>query len=218
MATLNLISSLLHEMYDGGRIKSTSLTLSQRDMLQYVKLGYANVMRNMWLSLNKGETNDEYYFFTGVLQPKTFNVEKGYSFKIVDMTDTPTIRMPQNNHIFEVRLIGEGCESMGEPIPQVQPGEAKFYTGADFSTYSFFELVGSKLRIYNAGDCVKEAEVLALYDDPDAEIPDDIGFDVIKAVLKDVFDVKTFDRVKIDDNSNQLIHEIKSRLGIAATQ
>jgi hypothetical protein len=218
MATLKRIASLLQEMYDGGRIKVSNLTMENRDMLEYVKLGYAAVMRDMWLSLNKGKTTDEYYFFTGLLKPRKFPLKEGRQVRIVDMSEASTIRMPQNNHLFEVMPIGSGCAEGGEPIPMCQPAEAKFYKGGDFVGYTFFEPRGSELLVYNVGECIKEVEVTALYDDPESDIPNDLAFNVIKSVLKDVFGIKEIDRVKIDDNSNMLIHQLKSQLGMAAAQ
>ena len=197
----------------------TNITLGQRDMLEFVKLGYAAVMRDMWLALNKGNTTDEYYFFTGLLVPRTFKLsESVHNPRIADMSDASVIRMPQNNHLFEVLPVGEGCTDGGDPIPMVQPAEAKFYKSAEYSDLTFFEPRGKKLYIYNVDACITEVEVTALYDDEDADIPADISFAVIKSVLKDVFAVKEIDRVKIDDNSNMLIHQLKSQLGIAAPQ
>ncbi len=218
MAKLGHIAQLLQELYDGGRIKVTNLTLEHRDMLEYVKLGYAAVMRDMWLALNKGDTTDEYYFFTGLLKPRKFPLRAGRQIRIVDMSSVSLIRMPKNNHLFEVMPIGEDCGQDEEPIPMCQPAEAKFYKGGEYDGFSFFEPRGDTLRVYNVGECIKEVEVTALYDDEDADIPSDIGFAIIKAVLKDVFGVKEIDRVKIDDNSNMIIHQIKSQLGMTAAQ
>jgi len=219
MATLGHIAALLQEMYDGGRIKATNITLEHRDMLEYVKLGYANVMRNMWLTLNKGNTTDEYYFFTGILTPREFDVTGEKNPRVVDMTGVSLIRMPQNNHLFEVLPVAEqDCIDGGEPIPMVQPAEAKFYKGADYTGVQFFEPKGSKLYIYNLPSCIKKVEVTTLYDDEEAEIPADIGFDIIKAVLRDVLGVKEIDRVKIDDNGSAMMRQIKQQLGVAAPQ
>lgn len=218
MATLGHIAQLLQELYDGGRIKVTSLTLEHRDMLEYVKLGYANVMRNMWLALNKGDTTDEYYFFTGMLTPRTIKLKEGRNPRIADMSEYSVIRMPRNNHLFEVLPMGEGCTDGGKAIPMVQPGEGKFYNDSEYAGITFFEPRGRKLFVYNVGECITELEVTALWDDEDSDIPADISFDIIKSVLKDVLMVKDIDRVKIDDNSNMLIHQLKSQLGMAATQ
>jgi hypothetical protein len=218
MATLGHIASLLHEMYDGGRIKVTNLTFEERDMLEYVKLGYANVMRNMWLTLNKGNTTDEYYFFTGLLTPREFDVNGSGRVREVDMSGVSLIRMPQNNHLFEVLPVGSECAEGGNAIPMVQPAEAKFYRSGEYADLTFFEPRGNKLYIYNLGDCIKQVEVTSLYDDEKADIPADIAFDVIKSVLKDVFGIKEIDRVKIDDNSNAMMRQIKSQIGIAAAQ
>lgn len=187
-------------------------------MLEYVKLGYAAVMRDMWLALNRGNTTDEYYFFTGMLTPRTIKLKEGRSPRIADMSAYSVIRMPQNNHLFEVLPMGEGCTDGGEPIPMVQPAEGKFYKGAEYAGIPYFEPRGGKLFVYNVGECITELEVTALWDDEDSDIPADLGFNIIKSVLKDVFGVKEIDRVKIDDNSNAFIHQLKSQLGMAATQ
>ncbi len=187
-------------------------------MLEYVKLGYAAVMRDMWLALNKGDTTDEYYFFTGLLTPRTFPLAEGRQVRIADMSSASVIRMPQNNHLFEVMPVGQDCISGGDPIPMCQPAEAKFYKGGEYVDFTFFEPRGKKLYVYNVPECITDLEVTALYDDEDANIPSDIGFNVIKSVLKDVFGVKEIDRVKIDDNSNMLIHQLKSQLGMTAAQ
>ena len=220
MATLGHIAALLQEMYDGGRVKSTNQTFGQRDMLEYVKLGYANVMRNLWLTLNKGKTTDEYYFFTGLLVPKEFEVSEAKSgnVRIADMSGVSVIRMPKNNHLFEVLPVGSDCAEGGDAIPMVQPAEAKFYRSGEYADITFFEPRSNKLFIYNLPACVKKVEVTSLYDDEESDIPADIAFDVIKSILKDIFGIKEIDRVKIDDNGSAVMRQIKQQLGIAAPQ
>lgn len=219
MASLRKVSEVLLNLYNNGRVKVTNITLGEQDMLEHVSFAYANVMRNFWLAMNKKNSGDEYYFYASLLAPKKFTVSKwdGNARRIVSMTGVPVIRMPENSHIFEVLPVGE-CGRTEVGLSQVQPGEEKFYLEPEFSDVQFFSLRGDSLHVYNLPECVTDVEVTALYDDPEADVPNDICFDVIGMVMKTVFGVKNIDRTKIDDNSNQLIHQLKQQLGIVAPQ
>lgn len=221
MASLAKISDVLLNLYNNGRVKVTDMTLDARDMQEYAQMAYANIMRQLWLALQKKEIDEENYFFSSILDVKTFDVSKwnGKQPRHIDLSGVPIIRLPQNTHIFEVTPRSGGqCEVDEKPLVPVQPGEEKFYTGPDYSGFQFASVRGDRVLLYNLPECIEKVDVTATYVQTDSEIPDDIAWDVVKEILKTVFGVREFGMNKVDDNSNKLSEELKQRLGIAVPQ
>lgn len=214
---LETVSHILNEFYYNGVVKTDSRQLDRFTMLEYCKLAYANVMRNLWVAFKKQGFGNEYYFFTGALGRKTFKVGEvnAKGRRTVDMTGVPVIRLPQNMHIFNLTPVNKaGCDC--PIITLVAPAEERFY-GAAFSNYTYASPIGSFIDCYNLPDCIEEVEVEAVYDDPLADIPNDIAADVIKFVLVDMLKVKNINVDKVDDsNPNEFMQQIKSRLSDTA--
>lgn len=219
---LETISYIIEDLYYNGVVKSNSRQLTRNTILEYCKLGYANVMRNLWFTFKKQGFGNEQYFFTGSLTRKIFDlgeVDKN-GRRCVDISNYPIIRLPKNMHIFSVRPINEiNCNSDLEIATQVMPGEVNFYTNDTFNGYSFFCLVGNSIDCYNIPDCIKKVEVEAVWDNSNADIPNDIAADVIKYILIDLFKVKQISIDKIDDNNpNEIIQQIKNKLKVSNPQ
>lgn len=218
--TLDKVSYILISFYFNGIVKSDERELDRFDMLEYSKLAYANVMVKKWEFYKKAGFGNEYYFFTGALLRKEFPLGDvtASGRRTIDMSNTPVIRLPKNMHIFNVTPINEaGCNC--KSVTQVAPAEEKFYQGAEFADFPFFNSVGSNLDCYNFPNCIKKVEVEAVFDDVNADIPNDIAADVCVFVLRDIFKVKQITIDKIDDgNPNPMFQEIKNKLNVSAPQ
>jgi hypothetical protein len=215
--TLDKLSYLVHGLYYNGIVKSNSRQLSRQDMLEYCKIAYANVMRNLWERYKKTGFGNEYYFFTGSLARKELPLGDvtANGRRTVDMSKYPVIRLPKNMHIFNLTPINKAGCNCGT-VTQVAPAEERFY-GAEFSEYPYFSSIGSNIDCYNFPDCIKEVEVEAVFDDANADIPNDIAADVVRFVLFDTLKVKNINVDKVDDgNPNELMQVIKSKLADTA--
>lgn len=218
--TLVNLSYLLESFFYNGVVKSNSKQLTRDDMLQYIKIAYANVMRNLIITTRAKDIVDSSYLVVGSLLRKEYEVKQiNKRKKHIDISKTPIILLPENQHIFSINPINEnGCE-VGDVI-MIQPAESKFYKNdADFDSFIFCEQVGNLIEIYNLPDCISKIEIEAVFDNVDAEIPNDIAADVIKYVLKDMLLIKQISVDKIDDNNpNDFVQELKQKLNFTTTK
>lgn len=214
--TLEKLSYLLESFFYNGVVKSDSRQLNRFDLLEYAKIAYATVMRNLWFQLKKTANSNETYFLTGSLARKEFELKSVGNKKSIDLSKTPVIYLPENKHIFSINPINEAECSIGI-ITLVQPAESRFYKDdADFSTFAFCEPIGNYIDFYNLPECVKKIELEAVFDDIKAEIPNDIAADIVKYMLKDMLAIKQINVDKIDDNNpNEFVQQLKSKLNDA---
>jgi hypothetical protein len=220
MATIQSISEIMLNLYQNGRVKVTNMTLDQQDMLQHVRFAYANVIRNMWLSLSKGKSEDENYFYSSLskqieLKLSEFEYGKNKRQASFGEFDGMMVRLPENKHIIEVIPVGKSCEYQYDPIPIVGPAEEKFYRGPEFKDFMFVSVNQDGLSVVNAPSSVKAILLTTILASDDANVPDDIAFDMVTLIMKTIFGVNQFDRQKIDDNSSEVIHEVKKALGMS---
>lgn len=215
--TLDKVSYILLDFYFNGIVKSDSRQLDRSTLLEYSKLAYANVMRNLWVTFKKNGLGNEYYFYTGSIGRKKLPLGdvSPNGRRTVDLSKYPMIRLPKNMHIFNLTPVNEkGCDC--GTVTQVAPAEERFY-GAEVSQYPYFNNIGSNIDCYNFPDCIKEVEVEAVFDDADADIPNDIAADVVVFVLRDMLKVKAINVDKIDDgNPNDFMQQIKSKINTTA--
>lgn len=204
--TINQLANIVWTFYN-GRNKSTNVTISEAKMAQYCKLGYAAVMRNLWLKFG-----NKLYAYTSNVLSKEFDLTepdmKGRRF--INMGKTPTIALPDNMDIFNIEPINEANSGGCKKITMVQAGEDAFYEG--ISGFPFAAKKGKGIQTYNIPDCIKKVSVEAVYDDMDLDMPQDILFDVSKEVLGLIFEIKKYPQRKIDDQSSDLLEQLKIQM------
>lgn len=214
---LHRVSEILESFYYNGVVKSDSKQLDRETMLEYSKLAYANVMVKKWEVYKRVDFGNEYYFYTGALVRKKFPLGETTSQgrRTIDMSATPVVRLPKNMHLFNILPLNKsGCDCGTVTI--VQPAEERFYQSADFANFPYASPIGSNIDCYNFPLCIKEVEVEAVFDDVEADIPNDIAADVCIFVLRDILKVKGIDVDKIDDNNpNEIVQRIKEQLPLA---
>lgn len=215
---VKFIAEVIENFYYVGRVKNNK-TLATQDFEQMVKFAFGNIMRNLWYASKKADEGDEYYFFTGSLLSKPFDLPKadGCGKRRIDMSKTPVVRLPQNRHIFKINLLDEGCGTDCNEVTLVQPGEENFYTGPEMRFFMFGVPKGAGIDTYHIPDCVQKVEVEAAYDDEQADIPYDIAFDICNQILGISLKVKGWP-VDITDDANPNLPILQQRLNQQAQQ
>jgi hypothetical protein len=183
---LKQLGEIVFRFYNEGRVNVTQLTLKEADILQYCRIAFANIMRQLYYANKKMNDGDEYYFSSPVLDIKKFALTEpnAVGMRRADMSAFDLYRLPKNSHIPNVYPVGQGCgtQDVGE-ITQVQPGEENFYLGPEFSDFMFYVVKGRGINTYHVPSCIKEVDVEATYDNDNVEVSDDIAFDVANQVL-----------------------------------
>jgi hypothetical protein len=203
------LSYVIESFYYSGRVKITTQSMHRLSFLQYARLGFAYVMRNLWLTFKKNtNTNNEYYFFSKQLVYQEFPLGEvnRWGVRRIDFGNITTIDLPENRDIlYAYPKNGECGDIRVEEIVQITPGEAVFYkNNAEFDYISFMEKRGNGLDTYNVPPCVESVTVEAVWDMPELEIPNDIAFEVCKYVFQDIFKVKMLEVKSIDDFNSSL--------------
>lgn len=212
--TLSDITNIAWTLFN-GKNKTSNLVITETKLEPVVKLAYANVMRNLWLKFG-----NSYYYFTNNLKPIEYSLGdvECNGKRRIDFGNHSYISLPMNMHLFRIEPItGGGCSCRG--ISFVMPGEDYFYRGPEFANYPYAVGIGDGVDTYHIPNCIKKVSILGVSDDPDVNVPQDIGWDVLRQVLSLILDVKKYPTKTIDDYGNALQELIKDqKLNVVSPQ
>lgn len=204
--TLSEINNIVWTLFNKKNKVSDQL-ISEQKLEPVTKMAYANVMRNLWLKFG-----NSYYYFTNNLRPIEYDLGEieCNGKRRIDFGNHSYISLPNNMHLFRISAItGAGC-SCGN-ISFVMPGEDIFYQGPEFAAFPYAVALGNGADLYHVPSCIKKVSLLGVSDDPDVPIPQDIAFDVLKAVYLLITDTKKYPQKTIDDYGNQMVEYIKDQ-------
>lgn len=200
------VSETIWNFYNVGRSKSTSLTLTEADILQYVKMALSGMMRQQYLTSKKIGDGNEYYFYSQILSIKNFPLSDpdNRGMRRASMDGVDLYRLPQNMHLTNIYPKSDGClGSDGSlEISQVSPGEENFYLSGDYDFFAFYVVKGTGINTYHLPPCIKSIDVETTYDGDDVEVSLDQAMDIANIVLGVSLKVKGFMVRTVDNNFN----------------
>lgn len=206
------LTEITLSMYHNGTIKSTNQQLTKGIIAGYLRTAYGVVIQQMMdKKERKGET-DSSYVISGAVQTEKITLEKIGIKSVADLSSFDVMRLDKGMDIisFEQPAKYDSCiGGVMQPITYVSPFELRFYLGADFKDQFFYVRTRDGVDIYNLPDCLKDLNISFVDGSGKADIPEDVGLNMLKIAFPDVFGVKKFGKDKIDDNSNDAIHNFK---------
>lgn len=214
--TLKQLSEVLIRFYNVGRQKSTAVTLTEADMMQYAKAALSGMMRQQYMVSKKMNDGEEYYFYSQILSIKRFQLTDtdNRGMRRADMGDVDLYRLPKNMHFTNIYPIGDGCIG-GDgslELTQVSPGEENFYLGGDYDFFKFYVVKGKGVNTYHLPPCIKSLDIETTYDSPDIDVSLDQAMDVANIVLGVSLKVKGFPVKVVDNSMDPNVLELKRRL------
>jgi hypothetical protein len=198
---LKVLSDVIWEFYNEGRQKETAKTFDKRDILQYVLMGVGSKMRDRYYLGKKLEGETDYYFYTGDLDTKEYDLSEAnpMGMRRVEIKDE-VIKLPHNIDIVNVYPVGDCDDGDGTmEITQVSPGEENFYLSEEFSDFIFFVEKGRGLNAYHVPPCVRGLQVERLFVNDNMDISFDMAYDIGNEILGVTLKIKAFS-VKPTDN------------------
>lgn len=211
---ITTLSEVIERFYYSGRVKITNRELSRRDFLQFVKISWGFLMRQMYYDSKKMNDGDEYYFFSGDLLKLTFKLGEPdcRGMRRVDMSDFDLFRLPKNSHIQNVYPVNKkGCDLY--EITQVQPSEENFYIGdPQMKFFKFYSVRGKGLNTYNLPPCTDDVEVESIFDSDELDVSMDMAFDIFNHVFGTALKIKGFPINPQDDSYDPQARTIKQAL------
>lgn len=207
-----MLAEIVYNFYSTGRPSATNRTYSKKDILQYARMGYGNMLRQLAFSSQKNPEWKEDYFYADILSTKSFKLEDPVrnGMRRVDMAGFNLYRLPKSIHIASIYPKSDTCgKSYVGQITLVNVGEENFYLGPDFSSYQFGVIKGRGIDTYHVPPCVKELFIESTFDSDDVEVPEDICFDIANQILGAVLRIPGFAGSNVDNSfsppkSNQL--------------
>lgn len=211
---LDYIAAVCESVFYAGRPKS-SKKLDREDFKQMARMANGSIMRRLYYE--ERENRQQFWFFSDQLMTKTFKLSKPDlkgRREIVLQGDEEKkafdgiIRLPNGLAIYEVSPVGD-C-----PCPHIaraEPGSEWLYCGKDYEGLPHWTQKGKKIVAYQLDECIEELEILGIFNDDDLEVPFDIAFDIVNAVLGVSLKVAGFP-VDKTNNADPNLLTIKSRL------
>lgn len=212
---LSEINNIAWTLINSGKNKVTNLWVTETKLMPTTKMAYAYSIRNLWLKVG-----NQFYFFTNNLKPIEYSIGDVdcNGRRRINFDGRSYISLPMNMHLFRIEAVtGAGC-SCGT-ITFVKPGEDFFYRGPEFSSFPYAVPIGDGIDLYHVPNCIKKGSVLGVSDADDVNIPEDLGFDVLKNILPLLLDIKKYPQKTIDDYGNALQEMIKDqKLNVVSPQ
>lgn len=184
---IKTIAQAIQELYYNGR-PTVSKRLDKRDFLQFAKMAHGSIMRKMYYE--ERQLRQHNWYFGDQLEEKKFDLsepnskrERTITIKSDKKEDglNGVLKLPHGLGIFVIKPV---CEDGDCPdIIRSEPGSEWLYTGKAFEGQVFWSQRSSKVVIFNLDTCIKEVEVIGIWNDDDIDIPSDVAFDIVLMVM-----------------------------------
>jgi hypothetical protein len=207
------LSEVIFTFYNNGKNQATNQALKQKDIEQYTKVAFGNIMRRIYYTEKKNQRITENFFISTILSSITFTLTEATSngMRRADMSKFDLYRLPENAHIVNVYPLGCGNEQ-GKSLSQVAAGEEYFYLGAEYRFFKFFTIKGRGINTYNIESCVKEVEIEATFDIADVDVSFDLCYDVATEVLGVALRLPEWQK-RVDNSYSAPQHDLRQKIG-----
>lgn len=210
---IEIIGAAIEAVYYAGRPK-VDKKMTRKDFVQLARMANGTIMRSLYFKFTESGENI-YLYFAEQIDTREFEVGKADSRgrRSFDLEKNKDIfRLPNGVGIFSISATGdEDCACEGNFRPAEVGSEWLYCNNPDYSGVKFHIKKGNKIYLYNAPKCMNKVEVDGIFNDDKIDIPEDIAFDIVNAVLSTVLQTAGFPIDKTDDN-NPNVTTIKKAL------
>lgn len=212
---LEVIADVLNGLYLNGVIRAKK-KLDSRDFMQMAIAAHGAVIRKYYYDERQNGTVMS--FVSSNCRTLEFKVKKDSRQRTIidmDMDDVRIARLPNGDGILRITPIYEGKRIEYEE--SYIPGKA----GSEvlYCTKKFLDDTGSKIYMFSADRIALygsvdpvAVEVLAIFYNEDAEISEEIAWDILVAIFNTFILKVSDDRVNMNDDQNPVVRELKSKL------
>lgn len=213
----SFIGAVIESVFYAGRPK-VDKRLDRDDFIQLAKMAAGTIMRKLYYE--ERQNAQHYWFFSADILTKEFELgkadSKGRREIVIKSADSKNlfssvVRLPNGMGIFSIRPTGDIPENVPDHIARAEPGSEWLYRGRAYEGKPFWIPKGERVVFFNLDDCIKKVEVDGIFNLDDLDIPIDIAFDVVNAVLGLTLKVAGFPIDKTNNNDPNLLN-IKSKL------
>ena len=216
--TLGTLTEIVQNLYLRGVVKSTNVELTNEVIQAYLRTAYGAVIQSIADKKQRQGDSDYSYTISGAVKTETITLEKSGNKSTFNLSEFNVMKLDKGMDIvsFEQPAKYDSCVGGNVlTITPVTPFEVKFYLVNESKSEYFYVRTGLGGTIYNLPDCLKELNISFVDADAEADLPEDVCINMCKIAFPDIFGVKKFEKTKIDDNSNEMVHQLK--LQIAAS-
>lgn len=210
---IQIIADVIESIYYNGRPKSDA-KMDVRDFRQLAQMAHGNIMRQLFEQQQKRSRNNSALYFGQHIDRKVYKVgkpdRKGRRYVELENKDN-YLRLPEGAGVFAVMPVGD-CDC--DDFRKATAGQEWLLCGPDFDDMQWFALIGDKIELHGAPECLKEVEVVGITSDEEVDIPKDVAFDIVNMVCGLVLKVAGFPIDKTI-NQNPAATDIEKRLSNA---
>lgn len=206
------VAAALESLYYNGRVK-VDKKLDRADFIVLVRMAHGNVLRVLFKEqVAYGEI---LAYYSQHVDRRIYPVgdadKKGRRYVQLDTgDDSGVLKLPRGLGIWGVAPVtADKCDC--EDFVRGLAGIDWLLCGPDFEGMQWFTVLGNRLELHGAPECLKEVEVVGIHSDEEIDIPYDIAFDIINMVMNVSFKTKGYP-VDKTDNANPNVEEINRRL------
>lgn len=214
---LKQLSEVIYKFTNSGRPSATSRTVSEKDIEQFAKMAFGNILRQRYFDDKKMNDGGNLDMIGGSLDIKEYELTdpnmQGMRRAVIK---DEVVRMPRSIDVTNIYPIASGdCDgSTGDSITLVQPGEENFYLTPEFEFFQFAVQKGKGINTYHLPPCINKIQVERIYVSDGLDISLDIAFEISLSVLGVTLKIKEF--LPVTDNSfnpnkNELRYQLEQQ-------
>lgn len=197
---LEIIAAAIESVYYAGRPKS-SKKMDREDFAQLARMANASIMRKLYFQASEQE--NVYLYFADQIETREFEVSEPDSRnrRTFDLEEQKEIvRLPNGIGIFAIMLVGD-LPAAQRKFHVGEAGSEWLYSGEEYAGTLFYVRKGKRIHLYNMPRNLKTVEMDGIFNDEEIEIPEDVAFDIVNAVLGAALQTTGFPVDKTDDNN-----------------
>jgi hypothetical protein len=215
-----VVADVLNGLYNNGVIRS-SKKLDRRDFLQMCKAAKGSVLRKFYFD-EKQRSESIYHFLTANSKPGEYKVIKdarGRKTVEFDYDNDKILRMPDGDGILRMTAIdAEGKINYNRNFTKAPAGSEHLYCTTEFledTGAMIYIAYADQIRVFG-DDSVSMVEMVAILDNDDIDITEDVVWEIINYVLLVV--LRVIDKpVDMRDDSSPVVQAMNSKISSPQT-
>lgn len=215
-----VVADVLNGLYNNGVIRSNK-KLDRRDFLQMCKAAKGSVLRKFYFD-EKQRSDSVYHFITANCKPGEYDIKTDIrKRKVVDFNyeKDKIMRLPDGDGILRMTAIDkDGVIDYKRNFTKAAAGSEHLYCTKEFlddTGAMIYIAYADQIRVFG-DDSVTGVEMVAIIDNDDADITEDVVWEIINYVLLVV--LRIIDKpVDQRDDSNPMVQAINSKISSPQT-
>lgn len=178
------IAQVLEEWYNAGHVNAGGQRLEYEDFLELTNLAKSAIAQQKF---QEQELLGQTFNLGDLVTEHEIEITTDKYHRNVIRIPIDIMQLPGNSGIFSITpLASDGSLVTCKPFIRMDAGSEWLFCNDQNGPFTYFTLYKDTIVLYYLDDCVKKVLVYLVSNAADANIPDDIGWEIFKQVTAQV--------------------------------